>query len=168
MEIVFFGVGTNLGNRETNLEQAVAQIEKYIGKVRRSSSVYETDPWGFRSDDAFLNIVVEVGTDLEPQELLAVILNIESSMGRVRNSQQYSSRVIDIDILLYNDLVTDTPDLKIPHPRLHERKFVLIPLCEIAADMIHPVFKKTFRELLDVCEDRSNVAPLPPCPPKGG
>jgi 2-amino-4-hydroxy-6-hydroxymethyldihydropteridine diphosphokinase len=157
MEIVFFGVGTNLGNRETNLEQAVAQIEKYIGKVRRSSSVYETDPWGFRSDDAFLNIVVEVGTDLEPQELLAVILNIESSMGRVRNSQQYSSRVIDIDILLYNDLVTDTPDLKIPHPRLHERKFVLIPLCEIAADMIHPVFKKTFRELLDVCEDGSNV-----------
>jgi 2-amino-4-hydroxy-6-hydroxymethyldihydropteridine diphosphokinase len=168
MKIVFLGVGTNLGTRETNLAQAVARIEKYVGTVRKSSSIYETDPWGFRSDEAFLNIVIEVETDLSPQELLARLLNIESSMGRVRNSQQYSSRVIDIDILLYNDLVIDELNLKIPHPLMNERKFVLIPLCEIAADLVHPVLKKTFGELLDVCEDRSNVAPLPPCPPKGG
>ena len=109
-------------------------------------------------------MVIEVETDLSPQELLERILNIESSLGRVRSSEQYSSRIIDIDILLYNDLVIDEPDLKIPHPLMHERKFVLIPLCEIAPEMIHPVLEKTFGELLEICEDRSNVKSLAPCP----
>jgi 2-amino-4-hydroxy-6-hydroxymethyldihydropteridine diphosphokinase len=157
MKIVFLGIGTNLGSREDNLEQAVAQIEKYIGQVRKSSSVYETDPWGFHSDEAFLNMVIEVETELRPQELIAKVLKIESSLGRVRNEQQYSPRVIDIDILLYNNLVIDELNLKIPHPRLHERKFVLIPLCEIAPEMIQPVLGKTFGELLEICEDGSEV-----------
>lgn len=162
MKIVFLGIGSNLGNREANMNQAVAAIEQSVGKVLRTSSFYETEPWGFESDDAFLNMVIMVETKLSAAELLGEILNIESSLGRIRNNDRYSSRIIDIDILLYDDVITDEPDLKIPHPLMQERKFVLIPLCEIASEKIHPVLKKTFRELLDVCEDRSNVTPLPP------
>lgn len=162
MKIVFLGIGSNLGNRESNIQQAVAEIEKSVGVVRKTSSVYETEPWGFQSEDAFLNMVVATETELSPRALLSEILNIESSLGRIRNNDRYSSRIIDIDILLYDKVILNEPDLKIPHPLMHERKFVLVPLCEIAPEMIHPVLKKTFRELLDVCGDGSNVVPLPP------
>jgi 2-amino-4-hydroxy-6-hydroxymethyldihydropteridine diphosphokinase len=157
MKIVFLGIGTNLGNREHNLRQAVANIEKKIGPVLRTSQVYETEPWGFQSDSAFLNMVAEVETELAPHELLETVLKIEASLGRVRNETQYSSRVIDIDILLYGSEIINDEDLKIPHPLMHKRKFVLIPLCEIASDMIHPALKKTFGELLTLCEDNTSV-----------
>jgi 2-amino-4-hydroxy-6-hydroxymethyldihydropteridine diphosphokinase len=101
MKVVFLGVGTNLGNRERNLKEAVARIEEYIGRVLKSSSVYETEPWGFQSGNEFLNMVVKVETKLIPSVLLERILMIESLLGRVRNEKQYSSRVIDIDILFY-------------------------------------------------------------------
>jgi 2-amino-4-hydroxy-6-hydroxymethyldihydropteridine diphosphokinase len=157
MKIVFLGIGTNLGSRESNLEQAVARIEEYIGPVINSSSIYETEPWGFEAKDEFLNMVVKVETDQTPSGTLEKILMIESLMGRVRGQKRYSSRLIDIDILLFEDLIIDKKNLKIPHPLLHQRKFVLLPLCELALEMIHPVLKKSIAELLEICIDRSEV-----------
>ena len=157
MKIVFLGIGTNLGNRESNLEQAVARIEEYVGPVLDSSSIYETEPWGFQAKDEFLNKVVKVETELTPSEILERILIIESIMGRVRSKERYSSRLIDIDILICEDMIIDEENLKIPHPLLHQRRFVLVPLCEVASDMIHPVLKKSISDLLEICEDKSEV-----------
>ena len=157
MKNVFLGIGTNLGSRESNLEQAVAEIEKYIGPVLSSSSIYETEPWGFKAKDEFLNRVIKVETELTPSGLLGKILMIESLLGRVRSEERYSSRLIDIDILLYEDKIIEEESLKIPHPLLQHRRFVLVPLCELASEMIHPVLKRSFAELLEICGDRSIV-----------
>jgi 2-amino-4-hydroxy-6-hydroxymethyldihydropteridine diphosphokinase len=157
MKNVFLGIGTNLGDRENNLEKAVAGIEEFIGQVLKTSSVFETEPWGFHTKDKFLNMVVKVETVLDPNELLENAQMIESLLGRVRGKKRYSSRLIDIDILFYEDLHLDDEDLKIPHPLLHKRKFVLVPLCEIAPEIIHPVLKKTVVDLLELCEDKSDV-----------
>jgi len=160
MKIVFLGVGSNLGNRENNLEQAVARIVEYIGPVLKSSSIYITEPWGFKAEEEFLNIVVKIGTKLTPSGILGRILMIESLLGRVRDNKQYTSRLIDIDILLYGDIIVDEEILKIPHPLLHKRKFVLVPMCEIDSEMIHPVLNKSLAELLESCEDQSEVKKL--------
>jgi 2-amino-4-hydroxy-6-hydroxymethyldihydropteridine diphosphokinase len=157
MKIVFLSIGTNLGNRESNLEQAVAKIEGSIGPVLSSSSVYETEPWGFKAKDEFLNMVVKVETDLTPSGLLGRILMIESLLGRVRGKEQYISRLIDIDILFYENMIVDEESLKIPHALLHKRKFVLVPLCELDPCFIHPGLKKSLAELLELCEDKSEV-----------
>jgi 2-amino-4-hydroxy-6-hydroxymethyldihydropteridine diphosphokinase len=157
MNIVFLGIGTNLGNRERNLEKAVAMIENLPGRILQSSSSYETEPWGFQSEEKFLNMVVKIETILTPFTLLEKIHILESSLGRVRGTERYISRLIDIDILLYDDLIIDDEHLKIPHPLLHERKFVLIPLCEIEPGIIHPVLRKTIGELLQICSDTGVV-----------
>ena len=157
MNIVFLGIGTNLGNRGNNLKEAVSLIEEHIGQVLKSSFIYETEPWGFQSGDEFLNMVVKVETKLIPSGIMERILMIESLMGRVRGEKQYSSRVIDIDILLYERMVIDEKNLKVPHPLMHERKFVLVPLCEIEPDMVHPVLNKTISSLLKSCKDKSKV-----------
>jgi dihydroneopterin aldolase/2-amino-4-hydroxy-6-hydroxymethyldihydropteridine diphosphokinase len=157
MNVVFLGIGTNLGNREGNLKKAVAGITENIGTVVKSSLIFETEPWGFQSGNEFLNMVLKVETTLTPSGLLGRILMIEALSGRVRGEKQYSSRVIDIDILLYDDMVIEEESLKIPHPRMHERKFVLVPLCEIEPEMIHPVLKKSFASLLKSCRDKSKV-----------
>ncbi len=157
MKIVFLGIGTNLGNRELNLEQSIARIEEFIGPVLMTSSIYETEPWGFQAEDKFLNLVVKAETKLTPSGLLGRILMIESLMGRVRGPNRYSSRLIDIDILVYEEMIIDQESLKIPHPLLQERRFVLVPLCEIASEMIHPVLKKSYAELLKICEDKNEV-----------
>ena len=157
MKIVFLGIGTNLGNRELNLEQSIARIEEFIGPVLMTSSIYETEPWGFQTEDKFLNLVVKAETKLTPSGLLGRILMIESLLGRVRGPNRYSSRLIDIDILVYEEMIIDQESLKIPHPLLQERRFVLVPLCEIASEMIHPVLKKSFSLLLKICTDESNV-----------
>src|SRR5664280_907679 len=130
MKNVFLGIGTNLGDRENNLEDALAQIEKFIGQILMTSSVYETEAWGFYTKDMFLNMVVKVETLLNPNELLENTQMIESLLGRVRGKKRYVSRLIDIDILFYADLHLVNENLKIPHPLLHKRKFVLVPLCD--------------------------------------
>jgi len=157
MKIVFLGIGTNLGNRERNLEQAVATTELFLGRVLQSSSLYETEPWGFQADEKFLNMVVKIETNLTPVALLEKIISLESMLGRVRGTERYISRLIDIDILFYDDLIVDEAYLKIPHPLLHKRKFVLIPLCEMEPGKIHPVLGKTLGELLEMCEDKGLV-----------
>jgi len=157
MNVVFLGLGTNMGNRRKNLNDAVAGIREQIGKVVNISSVYETEPWGFKSESQFLNIVIKVETLLNPSAVLEAILRIELFLGRVRGENQYSSRIIDIDILFYEDQVIDSSDLKVPHPKLQERKFVLVPLCEIEPEMVHPVLKKTMVLLFKECEDKSEV-----------
>jgi 2-amino-4-hydroxy-6-hydroxymethyldihydropteridine diphosphokinase len=157
MKIVFLGIGSNLGDRKKNLDDAIGRIEEYIGIVIASSSIYETEPWGFQVEEEFLNIVVKVETILEPSGLLGRILMIEALLGRIRSEKQYSSRVIDIDILLYEDLILDELTLKIPHPLMHKRRFVLVPLCEIEPEIVHPVLNKPVSSLLNSCEDNSKV-----------
>jgi 2-amino-4-hydroxy-6-hydroxymethyldihydropteridine diphosphokinase len=156
----FLGIGSNLGNRRENLIIAIRRIEEVTGNALCLSSVYETEPWGFSSDTSFLNMVAGIETSLSPVALLSAILEIEISMGRIRGNKQYSSRIIDIDILIFGDLVIDEKHLHIPHSHLHERRFVLVPLCEIAPGFIHPVFNKTISSLLESCSDHSSVLKL--------
>ena len=133
MHKVFLGLGSNLGDRKENLACAIRLIGERVGKVLRVSSFIETEPWGFESDNAFMNAVILCETDLLPRQLLRVTQKIEREMGRKKKSTNggYADRCIDIDILLYDDLRVDEPDLQIPHPLMNEREFVMIPLGEI-------------------------------------
>ncbi len=142
MHKVYLGLGTNLGNREENLRKAGQLIEEKCGKIGKSSLTVETAPVGFESENYFLNKVVYIETSLTPWELLDQIRKLEEKMGRKRSTKRYEDRVIDIDILLYDDLVIDDEELQIPHPRMHEREFVMRPLKEIKPDFAYPVRKK--------------------------
>jgi 2-amino-4-hydroxy-6-hydroxymethyldihydropteridine diphosphokinase len=159
MHKVFLGLGTNMGDRDANLREAISRIGENIGSVSKASSLFETEPWGFESRNRFLNMVAEVETRLTPSGVLGAILMIEAQLGRIRGGKQYSSRVIDIDILFYDDLILDGITLKIPHPLMHKRNFVMVPLNEIAPDLIHPVLKKSVGSLLNCCEDLGSVRP---------
>lgn len=133
MHTVYLGLGTNLGDRRRNIAEAVRLIGEQIGIVRRLSSLFETEPWGFSSDNMFVNAAVKVDTLLSPRGVLKATQSIERIMGRTEKSanRQYHDRLIDIDILIYDDVKVDEPDLKIPHPLMHEREFVMRPLGEI-------------------------------------
>ncbi len=170
VKIAFLGLGTNLGDREENLKKAIENISAFAGEVISFSQIYETEPWGFRSEDHFFNMVIQIKTNLKPVDLLKLLLKIEIQMGRVRGAEKYSSRIIDIDILLYENEIINKPYLKVPHPMIQERKFVLVPLCDIAPEMIHPVLNKTFKILLEECDDESIVKKINPLffSPKGG
>jgi len=163
-------LGSNMGNKIRLLQEASALIDRLVGKVVRYSSFYESEPWGFEAEERFMNQALAVNTFLPPEKLLQTTQEIERSLGRTgkqlsTGSARYSSRPIDIDILLYNELVieqradaeTKAPALTIPHPLMHERLFTLLPLAEIAADLVHPVFGKTIAALLDECPDKSAV-----------
>ena len=148
MPTAYIGIGSNLGNREKNCEKSIQLIEEDSGiKVTKRSSMSETEPWGIKDQPKFINMAVEIVTDLEPEALLSLLKKIETESGR-RPGIQWGPRVIDLDILFYDDLVLKTQGLEIPHPQICERDFVLIPLKEIAPDKVHPVLKKTIKELL--------------------
>jgi 2-amino-4-hydroxy-6-hydroxymethyldihydropteridine diphosphokinase len=145
--IVYLALGSNMGNRLANLKAAILNLSPQM-TVKTKSSVYETPPWGFVEQDAFLNQVVKVETYLEPEQLLRHLKRIEVVMGRVPNFQN-GPRLIDIDILFFGNLIIRTPPLMVPHPRLHERAFVLVPLVEIEPEMIHPILQRPVSKLLD-------------------
>lgn len=149
MATVYLGLGTNLGNKEANLRTAIYKLKERIGKQVSLSSFYETAPWGFESDHNFLNAAIGLETNLSPIEILHITQDIEKELGRTKKSVNgsYSDRLIDIDILLYDTLVLQTPELTIPHPLMTERDFVMKPLIEIAGNVIHPTRQKILSEL---------------------
>jgi 2-amino-4-hydroxy-6-hydroxymethyldihydropteridine diphosphokinase len=146
--IVYLALGSNLGDRHTNLKQAIAALTPQM-EVKAKSQVYETPPWGVEDQPKFLNQVVKAKTYLEPEQLLKHLKRLEIALGR-KESVPNGPRLIDIDILFYDDLVLNTPGLTIPHPRLHERGFVLLPLMDIAPDLVHPVSQQSVREMATV------------------
>ena len=144
-KLVYLSLGSNVGNREANLRQAISRLGT-IGRVQKVSSFYETEPVEFVAQPWFLNCALALETEKMPKQLLSSILQIEQEMGR-RREQKKGPRTIDIDILLFGSPVIDTKDLTIPHPAMHERRFVLEALAEIAPEQRHPIFKRTVREL---------------------
>ena len=156
MATVYLSLGGNMGDRAANLTQAIEQIEAGGVSITRLSSVYETEPVGLRDQPCFLNLVCEGETSLSPIDLLDMLQAIETEMGRVR-TVRWGPRPIDVDILLYGDLILDSRRLTIPHRRMAERTFVLVPLVEIAPEAWHPGLKATSRELLSRIEPASGV-----------
>jgi 2-amino-4-hydroxy-6-hydroxymethyldihydropteridine diphosphokinase len=153
---VFLGLGSNLGNREENLLKAQKLINKKVGKVHSKSSIYETAAWGITEQNAFLNQVLEIETVFSPDAVLHLLLKIEKNMGRIREIK-WGERSIDIDVLYYNNEIISTENLVVPHPFIQERKFVLVPLCEIAPVFIHPRLKQSNLELLEKCQDSGEI-----------
>jgi len=145
--IAYIGIGSNLGDRKENCLRAVRLLRENDINVLKESSLYETEPWGVKDQPRFINMVVMVETTKPPMELLKTLKSIESKMGR-RPSKRWGPREIDLDILLYDDMIVDEEELKIPHPLLEKRDFVLVPLAEIAPNLIHPISRKTISELL--------------------
>ena len=144
MEIAYLGLGSNIGDKQSYLEQGIQMLSQQEGiTVTKISSIYETAPWGYTQQDDFMNLVVEIRTELIPEKLLAICQNIETSLGRTRTIK-WGPRTIDIDILLYGEKVVDTENLKIPHPYLLERDFVVVPLVEINPDLM--IKEKTIRQ----------------------
>jgi 2-amino-4-hydroxy-6-hydroxymethyldihydropteridine diphosphokinase len=149
MALVYLGLGTNLGDKERNLDDSVVALSTKVGEILRQSSFFTSKPWGFESENEFLNAVVLMETNLSPFGLLEKIQEIERNLGRkTKSANGYADRLIDIDILLYDNLIINHPILKIPHPLIAERDFVLIPLVEIAPDLVHPVLGKRIQEML--------------------
>lgn len=153
---VFLLLGTNMGDRNKNLADALTAIAKSVGRIRKKSSVYHTAAWGKTDQEPFFNQVIELETSLHPQQVLYELLAIEQKMGRKR-LDPWGERIIDADILFYGDEIIETNNLIIPHPHLANRRFTLIPLNEIAPDLIHPLFQKKISELLDDCPDKLSV-----------
>ncbi|MCF8372178.1 MAG: 2-amino-4-hydroxy-6-hydroxymethyldihydropteridine diphosphokinase [Bacteroidales bacterium] len=154
---IFLSLGTNLGDRLSNLRQARSFISSGIGKIQAESSIYESEPWGFDHENMFLNQVIKITSDFPPLGLLHECLEIEKKMGRIRSKTGYDARIIDIDILFYGQEVMDNDKLNVPHPQIQNRAFVLVPLNEITPQLKHPVLEKTISELIDLCEDKLGV-----------
>jgi len=160
MNRVFIGLGGNIGNLPGNFNEAKRLIREEGGILTRASSLYRSRPLGFVSEDDFMNQVIEIHSVLSPANLLETLLVIEKKLGRIRVPGKYTSRTIDLDILYYNDLIIHSEALSVPHPRIGERKFVLVPLVEIAPAFIHPLLGKTQRQLLEICPDTSLIQKL--------
>ena len=156
LNTVYLLMGTNLGNREDNLKQSQSLIEQHIGSIKQASRLYETQAWGKTNQPDFINQALEVRTPQRAYDVLKNIFKIEKEMGRVR-AEKWADRIIDIDILLFNEEIIDEPELKIPHPHLHERNFALVPLMEIAGEVEHPVLKLPIEEIYFECTDTLDV-----------
>ena len=163
MARVFLGLGSNLGDRVETIRKAMEMISKIPGvSASSSSSLYETEPVGISDQPMFVNAVLEIETDLSPEELFSKLKDIESELGRTETIR-WGPRIIDIDILLFGDRVIEERDLTIPHPEMTKRGFVLVPLCEIAPEIKHPKLKKTIREIADGLGDISGVEKIEEC-----
>lgn len=152
MKTAYLLIGGNLGDRSQNLQNAIESIEETCGDIIAMSSVYETAAWGNTDQPPFLNQVIVLHTELQPEKLMTDLLHIEENLGRIRQ-EKFGPRTIDIDILLIDDMIIQTGNLIVPHPSLHLRKFALKPLAEVAATIVHPVMHKTITELLTDCSD---------------
>ena len=157
MHQVFLGIGGNVGNKHDNFNKVYTFIKNELGKITKSSSVYETPPWGFEAKENFWNQVLIIETEFSAVELLQKIAKIEDWFGRERESGKYDSRQMDIDILYFDELVIETENLTIPHQHIPQRLFVLVPLTEIASDFIHPQLRITSLEMLKNCDDKSET-----------
>jgi len=158
MKALYLLLGSNLGDRSQNIAKAVELISSEIGPVMSASSCYETEPWGNNNQGLFLNMALHLSSNEDPFHLLGKLLSIEQRLGRTRNGEQNSARIIDIDILFYGDHIISSEKLIIPHPRLQFRRFVLVPMNEIAPDLLHPVSGFSIGELLGTCPDMLNVS----------
>lgn len=155
---VITGMGSNLGDRFSALERAMEFIREEAGEITAVSSVWETEPWGFDADEQFLNMVAVIRTFHSPVQLIQLFRSIEGRMGRRRSGGgRYESRVIDLDILLWEERVISIPGLEVPHPKIADRRFVLKPLSEVAPAAVHPVTGLTVAEMLQLCADNSDV-----------
>ncbi|HZK08492.1 MAG TPA: 2-amino-4-hydroxy-6-hydroxymethyldihydropteridine diphosphokinase [Bacteroidales bacterium] len=151
-------LGSNQGNREQNIIKAIRAIAQQAGIISKMSSLYQSQPWGFNAEKDFYNLALLLQTPHEPHALLNILLEIEKSIGRVRNDKPgYNSRIIDIDILFYDQLIMESPVLILPHPRIHGRRFVLAPMMELDMDYKHPISGKSVLHMLMFCEDYSKV-----------
>jgi 2-amino-4-hydroxy-6-hydroxymethyldihydropteridine diphosphokinase len=159
MSTAYVALGTNLGDRTETLRIAIEKLRR-VATVEAVSSVYETDPVGYADQPAFLNAVARVRTALSPRSLLDALFKIETELGRTRSFRN-APRTLDLDLLLYDDLVLDEPDLAVPHPRLHERAFVLVPLADVGAEVIHPRLHRSIADLLGDLGEISGVRPWP-------
>ena len=159
MERCFILFGSNMGDKNKIYAQACLLINNRCGRIVAQSSAYESEPWGFEAKEWFLNRLLVVDTVLEPEAMMRQLLDIEAELGRVRHPEAggYTSRTADLDILYYGSRIVLTDSLTIPHPRLHQRRFALLPLCEVAPEFVHPAFNMTQTELLKRCFDFSEV-----------
>ncbi len=157
MHKVYFSIGTNLDERDKNLCNARDLLQKDVGSITAASSVYKTEPWGFAHKNYFLNQVLEIHSELDAFRLLEKTQLIEKQMGRNHQADKYTARIVDIDMLFYDDLIIETDILKIPHPLMSERLFVLVPLEEIIPFFIHPIYRISIRQLLANCTDQHAV-----------
>lgn len=155
--IVYFSLGSNLGDRRKNIATAIEEISTNIGRVNKTSSIFESEPIGDKSHPKYLNCCVSAFSGLTPNQIMQKCLKIETKLGRVRGEEKWAPRTIDIDIVFYSDKVVSTPILTVPHPAAHKRLFVLMPMAEIAPDYIHPKLKKSVWQLLNECSDTSIV-----------
>ena len=160
MNSAFLSLGSNRGNRQEYLQNAIAMLEKRAGKVSKRSSIYETQPWNMSDSTNFLNQVILIETALDAPALMEIIIETETSLGRIRTKSGYEPRTIDIDILFFNDTVINSELVTVPHPQIPKMRFVLEPLCELAPEYIHPLLKKSLKQLLSECPDTHTIAKL--------
>lgn len=156
MHLAYLLIGSNLGDKTTYLKNAGSYIQQQCGQIVKQSSFYETEPWGFTEQPSFLNQALCIQTELAPAQLMYTLLQIESKMGRTRELKM-GPRIIDLDILQIDQQIVDTPLLQLPHPSMHLRRFALIPMEEIAPQLMHPQFNKTITQLLAECSDQTDV-----------
>jgi len=156
MNTIYIQLGSNMGNRKSYIEKSMQEIEQEVGNIICSSKIYESSPWGVTNQNHFLNSVIKVESKLAPYVLLEKLQEIENNSGRIRK-EKWGERSIDLDILFYNFEIINTKNLKIPHPYIQERRFVLVPLSEIATDYNHPVLQKNISVLLEECTDTEKV-----------